>query len=200
MTAADSAALIDGLITMAAKCGARGWTPATAGNFSARLSADEVLITRSGADKGALSPADILTLPLNEAPPREASAEAPVHWAIYNHDVNIGAVAHTHARAATLASLLPGTEAGLRLAGWELLKAISGQSTHETEVTVPVLPNTQDMSGLARTFQPTDGVPALILRGHGIYAWGRDTQEAFRHLEAIETLCDLELTRRQLGL
>lgn len=193
-------AIAEAVIAMAAKCAARGWTPATAGNFSARIGGDSIAITRSGADKGALTPADILTLPLGEPPPPHASAEAPVHWALYRHDAAIGAVAHAHAPAATLASLLPEAEHGLKLAGWELLKAIAGQTTHNTEVTVPVLPNTQDMTGLAARFRPRDGAPALILKGHGIYAWGKDTAEAYRHLEALEALCDLELRRRQYGL
>ena len=185
---------------MAAKCAKRGWTPATAGNFSVRLDPQTVAITRSGVDKGALVEDDILTLPLTEPPPRAASAEAPVHWALYDHNEETGAVAHCHSPNATLASLLPSTDGGLVLEGWELLKAIAGQTTHETRLTIPVLPNTQDMAGLATTFRPAHGVPALILMGHGIYAWGRDTAEAFRHLEALEELCGLELRRRQLQL
>ena len=37
----------------------------------------------------------------------------------------------------------------MRLEGYELLKAFRGNDTHETEVVVPVLPNTQDMHTLA---------------------------------------------------
>src|SRR5271165_1480417 len=30
--------------------------------------------------------------------------------------------------------------------------------------------------------------PGYVLAGHGLYAWGGDPKEAWRHLEALETL------------
>jgi len=30
--------------------------------------------------------------------------------------------------------------------------------------------------------------PGFLLAGHGLYAFGRDAEEAFRHTEALETL------------
>ena len=41
---------------------ARGWAPATAGNYSARLGDGRVAITVSGAHKGRLTTADIMLL------------------------------------------------------------------------------------------------------------------------------------------
>jgi ribulose-5-phosphate 4-epimerase/fuculose-1-phosphate aldolase len=32
----------------------------------------------------------------------------------------------------------------------------------------------------------------LLLRGHGLYAWGRDLEEAQRHTEALEFLLEVE--------
>jgi methylthioribulose-1-phosphate dehydratase len=31
-------------------------------------------------------------------------------------------------------------------------------------------------------------VPAVIVRGHGVYAWGGSIREASRHLETVEWL------------
>jgi ribulose-5-phosphate 4-epimerase/fuculose-1-phosphate aldolase len=33
----------------------------------------------------------------------------------------------------------------------------------------------------------------VIVRGHGVYAWGRTAAEAGRHLETVEWLCRLRL-------
>jgi methylthioribulose-1-phosphate dehydratase len=187
------------VIALAARCAARGWTPATAGNFSVRIDADRIAITRSGADKGALTPADILALPLDRPPPREASAEAPIHWTLYRRQPDVGAVAHAHPPATTVLSMLPGAARGLTLQGLELLKVLPGNVTHQTSITVPVLPNTQDMTGLAERLDWNPSAPALILAGHGIYSWGRDADAAFRHLEALEYMFDLEFRRRQLA-
>lgn len=200
MTPAETDRAVGRAIALAERCAARGWTPATAGNFSVRIDAAHIAITRSGADKGALAPADILTLPLAEAPPREASAEAPIHWALYRRMPEIGAVAHAHPPATTVLSMMPdAVRHGLSLEGIELLKALPDQTTHETKITVPVLPNTQDMNGLAQKLDWNPSVPALILSGHGIYCWGRDEAAAFNHMEALEYMFDLEFRRRQIS-
>jgi methylthioribulose-1-phosphate dehydratase len=186
------------VIALGQACAVRGWTPATAGNFSVRLGDGRAAITRSGADKGRLVGEDILFLPLGEAPPREASAEAPIHWRLYREDPGIGAVAHAHPPATTALSLMPGALAGLKLEGLELLKVLPGITTHAASVTVPVLPNTQEMAELADRLVWSPVVPALILQGHGVYAWGEDASAAFRHMEALEYMFDLECRRRQL--
>lgn len=186
------------VIALASACAARGWTPATAGNFSVRGGDGRIAITRSGADKGRLGEGDILYLPLAEAPVPAASAEAPIHWKLYAADGGVGAVAHAHPPATTVLSMEPGALNGLRLEGLELLKVLPGIGTHETSVTVPVLANTQDMAGLAERLSWSPQVPALILRGHGIYTWGADEAAAFRHMEALEYMFDLEFRRRQL--
>lgn len=41
---------------------ARGWVPATSGNFSARLSDGRIAITVSGRHKGELTPEDIMLI------------------------------------------------------------------------------------------------------------------------------------------
>lgn len=186
------------VIALAGQCAARGWTPATAGNFSVRIGDGRAAVTRSGADKGRLTPEDVLLLPLGEAPPKHASAEAAIHWRLYREDRAINAVAHAHPPATVALSLGADSLGGLRLEGLELLKALPGIATHETSVTVPVLSNTQDMTGLAERLTLPPRVPALILRGHGIYAWGEDTAAAFRHMEALEHMFELEWRRRAL--
>jgi len=189
------------VIELAARCAAREWTPATAGNFSVRIDAARIAITRSGADKGSLTPGDILVLLLAEPPPREASAEAPIHWRLYQAMPDVGAVAHAHPPSTTVLSMMPDAlrQGGLVLEGLELLKVLPGQTTHETRIKVPVLPNTQDMIGLAAKLDWNPSAPALILSGHGIYAWGRDENAAFRHMEALEYMFDLEFRRRQIA-
>lgn len=187
------------VIALAKRCAQLGWTPATAGNFSVRVDDTRIAITRSGVDKGALTESDILILPLNELPPREASAEAPIHWSIYRQQPKAGAVAHAHPPATTALSLMPYATPHLVLEGLELLKVLPGFSTHAARLEVPVRPNTQDMTGLAAELNWQWQAPALILAGHGVYAWGADAQATFKHLEALEAMFDLEFRRRQLA-
>jgi len=78
------------------------------------------------------------------------------------------------------------------LQGFELQKALRGVVTHEGVVRIPVLDNDQDMVALAprvaAALDHTGSRWAFVLRGHGVYAWGRTVPEALRHLEALDVL------------
>jgi methylthioribulose-1-phosphate dehydratase len=183
---------------------ARGFCPATSGNLSQRAG-DAVAITVSGTDKGALDASDIMLVDLEGRPlsPGKPSAETLLHTRLYRRPSAPGAVLHTHALSAALLSrLVPEDEVVLE--GWELLKAFEGIETHEAHLTVPILDNTQDIARLtadadrrldARGDSPCFG---YLIRGHGLYAWGRTMADAFRHLEAFDSLLSLELHRRRL--
>jgi methylthioribulose-1-phosphate dehydratase len=188
---------------------ARGWALATSGNFSSRLrlpSGDAVAITTSGRDKGALTIADVMIVDLSGNPiePAEArpSAETPLHCQLYRRSAAIGAVLHVHSPAATVLSRLHAGGGTIRLQGYEMLKALSGVTTHEHEERVPVFANTQDVADLARRVDAEmDAEPAIhgyLIAGHGLYTWGANAADARRHLEALEFLFDCELRARSL--
>lgn len=183
-----------------------GWTPATSSNFSTRLDAQHVAVTISGRDKGRLSGEDVMVVDLEGravATDARPSAETLLHTQIYRRFPDANAVLHTHSRTQTVASRLFAASGLIRFEGWELQKAISGYTTHETALDVPVFANTQDMNVLVRAVdawldagKPLSG---YLIDGHGIYTWGRDMQETRRHLEAFEFLLACELDLRRLG-
>lgn len=184
---------------------ARGWTPATSSNFSERLDAGHLAITISGRDKGRLSAADVMIVDLDGRPVGTAarpSAETLLHCQLYRRDPAIGAVLHTHSRNQTLVSKLYATAGKMRIEGYELLKAFSGYTTHESSIDVPVFPNTQDMPELVEAIEAWLAREPIqhgyLIEGHGIYTWGRDMLETRRHLEAFEFLFDCELELRKL--
>lgn len=181
----------------------QGLCPATGGNFSVRSNADHVLVTASDVDKRALTPRDLLRIGLDGRVDGDGrpSAETGLHLALYNADPAIGAVLHVHSRANTLLSRI-GNPQHLIFSGYEMQKAIRGQSSHDGQLALPVFDNSQHMDELAAwlTERFDEAVPAcaFLVRGHGIYAWGRDLVEARRHLEGWEFLLDSELQRRTL--
>lgn len=183
----------------------RDWTPATSSNFSARLDDAHAAITVSGRDKGALSRDDVMVVDFDGLPvgtTRRSSAETLLHTQLYRRDPGIGCVLHTHSRVQTIASRLYAPERRVRLEGYELLKALAGNATHEMSVDLPVFPNTQDMPELVQQVDAwlDTGAPAwgYLIEGHGLYAWGRDVAETLRHIEAFEFLLDCELQLRRL--
>jgi len=86
----------------------RGWVLGTSGNFSAVASSKPLLlvITASGADKGALLPGDFLEIDANGEVTRGEgvpSDEARLHLAVVRLR-GAGAVMHTHSVWSTLLS------------------------------------------------------------------------------------------------
>jgi methylthioribulose-1-phosphate dehydratase len=194
---------VEAVIEAGRKAAARGWVPATSGNFSARIDEHTIAITRSGTDKGALTRADILIVDLDAPDPR-ASAEAPLHYALYRDFVGIGAINHIHSPAASVLSRSL-AEGALRLEGWELQKAFAGIRSHEAAVDVPVFANDQDTVRLAAAASArlaeagnSTFAPGYLIAGHGLYAWGASPNEAWRHTEALETLLAYQLSYERL--
>ncbi len=185
---------------------ARGWVPATAGNISVRLDGATIAITRSGGHKGFLDADSVMQVDLHGAPLTDTarpSAETLLHCQIYRLFASVGAVLHGHSVAGTVLSMaLPQRPLNnIRFAGYEVLKAFEGQSTHEAVLDLPVFDNDQDIARLAAEAEPflMAGAPlGYLIRGHGVYVWGSGMPVAMARLEALEFLLACELERRKL--
>ncbi|WP_085577650.1 MULTISPECIES: methylthioribulose 1-phosphate dehydratase [unclassified Pseudomonas] len=182
----------------------RGWSPATSSNYSVRLSPSEALLTVSGKHKGQLGQDDVLATDLSGnslEPGKKPSAETLLHTQLYTWRPEVGAVLHTHSVNATVLSrLTPGDF--IDFEDYELQKAFSGVSTHESRVRVPIFDNDQDIARLAAKVQPwLDAHPdcvGYLIRGHGLYTWGAQMSDALRQIEAFEFLFECELKTRSV--
>jgi methylthioribulose-1-phosphate dehydratase len=181
----------------------RGWVPATAGNISVRLAPNRLAITRSGVHKGLLAADDVIAVGLDGLPLTSwgrPSAETLLHCQLYRLFPHVGAVVHGHSVPATVLSmLLPGP--ALTLAGYEVLKAFQGQTTHDTAVDLPLVDNDQDIARLAGVVEPLlpHSPAGYLIRGHGTYVWGPDMDVALARFEALEFLLACELERRRIS-
>lgn len=191
------------LAQAAAALHGRGWMLASSGNLSAVLEREPLLllITPSGADKGALEPADMVQVDETGkvvAGANKASAELPLHLEIVSR-TGAESVVHTHSVWSTLVSHTHAVDGGLALADYEMLKALRGVATHRHREWLPILANAQDYAELAteiaRTLAARPESHGFLLAGHGLYSWGTSLREALRHAEALEFL--LEVIGRQ---
>jgi methylthioribulose-1-phosphate dehydratase len=140
-----------------------------------------------------------------------ASAETKLHLEIVQC-TGAGAVLHTHSQAGTLLSALhdpaasgrdapdPSGQQGVAYLGHrdlEMLKGLAGITTHDCVVNVPVLSNDQDLMRLSQRASPQlkEAPQGILIAGHGLYAWGRDLNEAVRHLEIHEFLLEQQWRR-----
>jgi methylthioribulose-1-phosphate dehydratase len=163
----------------------------TSGNLSVRLgdSPLRLAVTASGLDKGELTPADVVEIDESGVavrPGKTPSAEAGLHARIAQVS-GAGAVVHVHVLAPVLAA--ERWPDGVELRDLEMLKGF-GRSAHDDLVTIPVIPNGQDMRVLGDAFEAgfRADTPALIVARHGLYVWGADLQQARHRTECLEWL------------
>jgi methylthioribulose-1-phosphate dehydratase len=124
---------------------------------------------------------------------------------LYAEHADIGAVFHVHSLAASVLGRVYASQGVIVLEGWELQKALPGVRSHEVALSLPVFANTQDVAQLADQVAShfaqgpvgTQFVPAYVIAGHGLYTWGADARQAWRHLEALDALLTLVLTWHQ---
>jgi methylthioribulose-1-phosphate dehydratase len=179
-------------------CAARGWVPATSGNFSIRAGR-HIFITSTGLDKSALVPGDLLEIDMDGravAGRGKPSAETGLHTVIYRERPEARAILHVHTIWNTLLSSMFAQTGHVSLEGYELLKGLSGVTTHEHQERVPILENTQDYAALVeeltQTLRQNVRAHGVLLSRHGLYTWGDSVAGARRHLEALEFLFEVE--------
>jgi methylthioribulose-1-phosphate dehydratase len=186
---------------------AKGWVMGTSGNFSALISREPVrlAITSTGLDKGKLAPAHFLEIDAHSKIVRgngRPSAEALLHLAIVRAR-GAGAVLHTHSVWSTVLSGAHAGEGGVALEGYEMLKGLDGVKTHQHREWLPIVENSQDMEELSgrvsKTLEEQPRIHGFLLREHGLYTWGRDLQEARRHVEILEFLMEVVIRAHEFA-
>jgi methylthioribulose-1-phosphate dehydratase len=187
----------------------RGWSVGTSSNYSVVLDADplELLLTASGRDKGRLTRTDFVRVGSDGQPTvpdqPKSSAETLLHIVVAS-ERTVGAILHTHSPWATELSQLYFDRGGIDFEGYEMLKGLDGIKTHEYRFRFEIFENTQEIPLLADQVRRrlTDADNPLqygyLIRGHGLYTWGRDVDEARRHVEILEFLLECKARRIQL--
>ena len=188
-----------------------GFMACTAGNSSVLMQREplQIAMSPSGVDKTTLTPESFIYVgadgKASAGDGRKPSDETMLHVALYQH-TGCGSVVHGHPVHAVALSL--DAEAVVAFRGIEMQKAFTGTTTHDCTRRLAVIDNSQDMAELAARAIAAVAVakaddtwtPAIMVRGHGVYAWGRTPAAAARHLEAVEWLSRVWLLSRSAGV
>ncbi len=181
----------------------KGWAPATAGNYSMRLGDGSFAVTVSGQHKGRLTPADVMRVDATgtSLDGKKPSAETALHMQLYALFAGVNAVLHSHSPISVgMTRAFPDATA-YTLAGHEMLKVLPGITTHDIAVALPIVDNSQDMAEIAAAVAPAllakGAIPAYLIRGHGLYGWGRTMAEAERVIEGTEWMIAAERAQRE---
>ena len=203
----ESGAVETLLAEIGRNCYLRGWALGTSGNFSAVVSREPLVltITATGLDKSSLSPEQFVRIDASERVLEGSgwpSAESALHLLLANVR-RAGAVLHTHSVWSTVLSELYADAGGLWIEGYEMLKGLERVESHTHREWLPIIENDQNMARLAEVVGSElvrfPNVHGFLLRGHGLYTWGRSPDEAKRHLEILEFLLEVLGRTRSLS-
>ena len=161
---------------------AAGVVHGTSGNMSARdPKSGLVAISPSGMPYPAVKPKDIVIVDVEGTVvdgKRKPSSETPLHTMVYRHLSWIGAIVHTHAHFSTVVSCIR-----------DELPPILTEACLVVGPRVPVtrygLTGTPDFG--QSVLEAMDGeTRAVLLRNHGLLAFGADFSEALTIAEIVE--------------
>lgn len=201
------------LVSLIKTLNSSGHNPATSGNYSIRSQklSDVALVSESGIDKSVFQDSNLLPVVVNNGKlyseieaGRKSSDETGIHLAIYQA-TDAKCVLHSHLLESILFADLFQDHDRIPMTGLELLKGLKGVKTHEAEVYIPVLANSQDIGTFSENVKLVLAkedvfTKALLIRGHGFYVWGSSVKEAKRHLEVFEYLFKYFVERKRLSL
>lgn len=178
----------------------RGLSPGTSTNYSFRLQKKELIgISQSRIDKSKFSISSLMVIDEKGVQHGNTflkpSDETDIHLVFYK-DASVGAVFHTHSIASAILSMKSKNNF-LEWEGLEMLKGLEGNKTHEMKEILPIFENSQDIKSLATQIESywklNPHIHGVILKGHGLYTWGKDIATVKRHVEVFEYLLEYKL-------
>ena len=172
---------------------AREMTDANAGNLSARLGPDRLLMTPKSVCKGFMTPDMMCITDLDGRKlqgDRDPSTEMLMHLEVYRQRPDVQAVVHAH----------PPTATGFAVAGIPLDRAVLAEVL-TTLGSIPIAeyatPSTSELPDAVRRYiKAHDG---MLLANHGALTVGPDLMSAYYKMETIEHFAKISLVARTLG-
>lgn len=159
----------------------RGCNNSHSGNISVR-EGDKIFISKTGSMLDELTEQDIIEVGLlpDEAKDKQASMELLNHRALYQAKENINAVVHAHAPHAVVmadgcSEIKPYDQEGAYF--FEHIPVISAEKTIASQEVA------------AQITRYVDIAHAVIVQKHGVFAWGKDLEEAYHFLTVVESVC-----------
>jgi L-fuculose-phosphate aldolase len=186
-----SRALRQAVIDAAREMNALGINQGTSGNVSARLG-DGLLVTPSGVDYDALTPAMIVHMTMDGAWTGELqpSSEWRIHRDLLRARPEFGAVVHAHSPYATTLACL-----GRAIPAFHYMVAVAGGDSIRCAPYATF--GTQALSDHA--LAALEGRKACLLANHGLIACGADLKQALKIALEVEVLAAQYWRARQLG-
>jgi L-fuculose-phosphate aldolase len=171
----------------------RGFVAAMDGNLSVRLAGNCILVTPTGVSKGAMRPADLVTVDLEGhrvTGRRNVTSEIGMHLLIYRLRPDIQAIVHAH----------PPTATGFAAAGLALTEPL----VCEVVIGLGCIPlaryGTPGTSELAQSLEPyVPKYDAILMSNHGVVTYADTLEHAYMKMETVEHFAQIALVTHLLG-
>jgi L-fuculose-phosphate aldolase len=166
------------------------------GNISARLSANELLITPTSVNKGDITEEQILRIDMQGAVlsgSAKPSSETKMHLAVYRIRPDVQGIVHAHPPTATGFAAC-----GIRLDQDIILPEVIfglgkvGFAAYGT-------PSTEEIPNAVTKEMEIPDCEALLLANHGALTVGADVMAAYYRMEVLEMYAKVRLVTRILG-
>ena len=142
--------------------------------------------------------------------PQQHSAQPPLKLSecapLFMHAFDIreaGAVLHSHSLNVVMATLIDEDADEFVVSHQEMIKGIAGHRFDE-ELVVPIIENTPRESNLAdllgAAIKAYPKSPAVLVRRHGVYVWGKTWKQAKTQAECLDYLCHWAVEMKKAGL
>ena len=186
-----------GIELLEEKLVARTW-----GNISARIDADNYLITPSGLDYTSMREEDIVSVNIKTGEYtgiNRPSGEKGVHSAAYEVFDDVNFVVHTHQTYATAVSLagFDSLEAtAVSLAGLDSFDITEGEIEKLGGIALAEygLPGTKEITNACKSALLT-GAHTVLMIHHGVLVLGKDKEEAMKRVKLLESICERNVKR-----
>lgn len=170
---------------------ALGFTPGAAGNISARVDAQTILISPTGSVLAELKPRAFVRVALDgRFPPRggKPSVELGLHAAIYRLRPDVQAIIHAH----------PPVSVGFAIARQDFGRPcnIEIYATMGMPALIPFTPPGEVHRAFPRLLRKAD---AFFMASHGVIVLGGSLRQALHRIEAMENFAIATVSARALG-
>jgi len=174
-----------------------GWVEMIFNHITVRVPGPELrfLINPFGLHYSEIKASDLLLIDIDGNPVRPAQwpvnrAGFVIHSAIHAAVADAHCVMHTHTTTGIAVACL---KEGLSPHNFYAAMLHGRVAYHDFEG-ITVEPGEKE-----RLVRDLDGKPAMILRNHGLLAWGPSVPEAFLMLWTLQRACDVQIAASQAG-
>jgi L-ribulose-5-phosphate 4-epimerase len=175
----------------------------TWGNVSAK---DEetglVVIKPSGVAYDTMTPDDMVVVDMDGTVVEghyKPSSDLPTHLYLYKHYETLGGIVHTHS---TYATAFAQSGRGITAYGTTHADAFYGDVPVSRSLTKEEIEEAYEWNTgrvIAETVEDADAMPAVLVKNHGVFTWGKTPEKAVENAVTLEAVSKMALLTEQLN-